>query len=60
MACCRGGITRVGSGSSECTCRQGEDETVLVGEDDDEVRGRGDSGDTAAGDPRRRDAGVVS
>jgi hypothetical protein len=49
----------VGSGSSEWTCRQRKDETVLVGEEDDEVGGRGDSGDTAAGDPRGGDVRVV-
>jgi hypothetical protein len=37
MACCGGGITGVGSGSSEWTSKQGEDETVLVGEEDDKV-----------------------
>jgi hypothetical protein len=49
----------VGSGSLEWTYRQGEDEIVLVGEEDDEVRGRGDSGDMVAGDPRGGDAGVM-
>ncbi len=40
MACCGGGSTGVGSRSSEGTCIE-EDKIVLVGEEDEEVEGRG-------------------
>jgi hypothetical protein len=43
MACCGGGITSLVSGSVKVTCIQVGDETMLIGEGGDEVRGRDDS-----------------
>jgi hypothetical protein len=49
MACYGGGMTRLVTESSGVTCIQGGEEMMLIRENGNEVRGRGDSSERASG-----------